>query len=290
MNRRKSRHLPFALLALCAMLLAGCQSADSAAASGEYRGMTVAAALRAECTAREIVLTETENAHIHAEAEKNLQEYALIGEQYTLDELVEEAETDLLFQKLREVLPLDVTVSEAEIQSWYDIRLKALDNAFSDNPGAFQAQQNFYNQYGGVPPLIVPEGYIRVKRIVVDTPEEAEAVLSRLAAGDSFAALMAQTSTDPDMLPHATLGDLVGPYAATVDFSEAFKVSALALTDVGDYSGIVETAWGYEIIQLTARLESGTQALNAVHDSIDALLLNHQKNLRMQEILEGWVA
>ena len=138
----------------------------------------------------------------------------------------------------------------------------------------------------------MPEGYVYVRHILVDREETAKEVLAKLDQGEEFEDLMKAYGTDPGMLeePYATLGYLVGPYESTVDYYEEFKEAALALSELGDYSGIVRTPSGYEIIQLVSRLEAREKSLEEVHDQIYELLLNNKKSNALTALLQDWTA
>lgn len=97
---------------------------------------------------------------------------------------------------------------------------------------------------------------IRASHILVDTIEEAEALLAQLNEGADFAALAKEHSTDPGS--GANGGDLnwFGRGAMVAPFEEA----AFALA-VGEVSDIVETDFGYHIILLTDREDAATPEL-----------------------------
>ncbi len=287
----------WALLAVIAVLLAVgiaplFNESKALKPSGDYQGMTTREALFAECAARGITLNETEEEAVLRASEDAKAQYAMLGESYTLEELAEEERELRLFDKLCRELPLQASVSEEEIREWYDVRLEALRASFEKNPGVFKSQQDLYDKHGGVEPLVVPEGYVYVRHILTDSEETAKEVLAKLDQGEKFEDLLKAYGTDPGMLeePYATLGYLVGPYESTVDYYEEFKGAALTLREVGDYSGIVRTPAGYEIIQLARRLEAREKSLEEVRDQISTLLLNYKKSNALTALLRDWTA
>jgi len=258
--------------------------------SGDYTGMTTREALFAECEARDIALSEEEERQaVEAAVEAQVQ-YASIGERYELEELLQQEREQRLFDKLCQALPLEVAVADEEVQEWYDVRLEALNNAYEKNPGVFKSQQDLYDKHGGVEPLVVPEGYVYVRHILVDDEVTANAVLAKLNQGEDFEVLMRTYGTDAGMLeePYATLGYLVGPYVSAVDYYEEFKQAALELGEPGEYSDVVQTPVGYEIIQLREQLDAGERALEEVRSQIHTLLLNNKKSMALTALLQEW--
>jgi len=84
---------------------------------------------------------------------------------------------------------------------------------------------------------------IRVRQIVVVTRAEADAVMERLAAGADFAELARETSIDSSRDSGGDLG-FFGPG----EMIPEFEAAALGL-EVGELSGVVETAMGFHIIK-----------------------------------------
>ena len=260
--------------------------------SGDYSGMTVREALFAECEARGVALSPEEEAQLLTTCQDAQRQYALLGEHYELEELMEEEREFQLFDKLMEALPLDVKVTDKEVEEWYTVRLNALKRSFEKDPGVFKSQQDLYDKHGGVPPLVVPEGYVYVRHILVEAEEEALAIHGKLDSGEDFHTLMKTHGIDAGMLeePYVTLGYLVGPYQSAMDYHDEFKDAALALEQVGDYSGVVRTPSGYEIIQLLSRLEPGEKSLEQVRNQIYTLLLNSKKSTTLTALLQEWTA
>ena len=260
--------------------------------SGDYYGKTVLEAMYLECEVRGLSITSEELAQLEAQAQEDMRQYALAGETVFYDDILEELKFDFLFERLRTILPLEDRVTDAQVREWYDVRLQALEDAFAEEPGIFKSQQDLYDKHGGVPPLTAPEGYFYVRHILVEDRETAQTVLDRLEAGEPFDALLAEFNTDPGMEtePFASLGYLVGPYASKVDYLPGFKEAALALTEVGQYSGIVETESGFHILRLERKLPGGTKPLAEVRDQIHAMLLKADQTQQLTELLKSWVS
>lgn len=260
--------------------------------SADYYGLTVLEAMYLECEARGLSITDEELAALEAQALEDQRQYALTGEQVSYDDLLEELKFDFLFERLRTTLPLENNITEAQVREWYDIRLDALNTAFEEEPGIFKSQQDLFDKHGGVPPLTAPEGYIYVRHILVADLTTAQEVLEKLDAGEDFSTLLSQYGTDPGMEtePFASLGYLVGPYPSKVDYLPEFKEAALTLTEVGQYSGIVETESGFHILRLESKLPGGTKPLSQVYDAIHAMLLKADQSEQLTALLKGWVS
>lgn len=260
--------------------------------SADYYGLTVLEAMYLECEARGLSISDEELAALEAQALEDQRQYALTGEHVSYDDLLEELKFDFLFERLRLTLPLEDNITDAQVQEWYDVRLAALNNAFQEEPGIFKSQQDLYDKHGGVAPLVAPEGYIYVRHILVADLATAQEVLGKLEAGEDFSALLSQYGLDPGMEtePFASLGYLVGPYPSKVDYLPEFKEAALALTKVGQYSGIVETESGFHILRLESKLPGGTKPLSQVYDAIRAMLLKADQTEQLTALLKSWVS
>jgi len=89
------------------------------------------------------------------------------------------------------------------------------------------------------------EEQVRVRRIVLETEEEAEAIRERLEAGEDFATLAQELSIDEATKENG--GD-VG-WMAFDERDISFSAMAFQL-EVGEISQVIETARGYEILKL----------------------------------------
>ncbi len=112
---------------------------------------------------------------------------------------------------------------------------------------------------------------VRASHILVETEETGQEVLDRLAAGESFAELAKEYSTDTGS--GAQGGDL-GWFPRGVMVPE-FEEAAFSL-DIGEISGLVESQFGYHIIQV---LEKGMRPL-------DPQLLEQSQ----QDAFQSWFA
>ena len=91
--------------------------------------------------------------------------------------------------------------------------------------------------------------YIWVRHILVNDPTVANVIREKILAGEDFSALAQASSSDPSAATNSgdlgwfTRGAMVAP----------FEEAAFALENVGDVSEVVQTDFGYHVIQLLGR-------------------------------------
>lgn len=86
-----------------------------------------------------------------------------------------------------------------------------------------------------------------VTRSKEEAKTEAEALLARLQKGENFETLAKANSDEPAAKESA--GKLLGPVYKDSNYAEEFTDAAIALTKVGELSGVTETAFGFHIIR-----------------------------------------
>jgi foldase protein PrsA len=126
------------------------------------------------------------------------------------------------------------------------------------------------------------EEQVEASHILVETQEEAEAIMAELNAGVDFAELASEHSIDPGSSPSG--GDLgwFGRGKMVAEFEEA----AFALS-IGEISDIVESEYGFHIILLTNRQEAFEPTLEDVIDDVQADLIEQTQNERLQTWFDG---
>lgn len=150
--------------------------------------------------------------------------------------------------------PTFTPVTEEEFQQKYQRELTALAEAgiseglYRDIIRRNLLRSKMWEVIGQEVPT--SEEQVRVRRIVLETKEEAEAVRERLEAGEDFATLAQEFSID-----EATkeAGGDVG-WMAFDEGDVPFSTTAFQL-EVGEISQVIETARGYEILKLEEKDE-----------------------------------
>lgn len=119
---------------------------------------------------------------------------------------------------------------------------------------------------------------LEASHILVEDEAAAQAVLDRLEAGEDFAALAEELSTDPGSAANG--GDL-GAFKKGA-MVEPFFNAAIAL-EVGEISEPVESQYGYHIIKLNKRTE---QTFEDVQEEIRDKLVQEQSKTQEQILAE----
>ena len=116
---------------------------------------------------------------------------------------------------------------------------------------------------------------LRLRHIVVNTRDEAEALEQRIKKGEDFAELARRYSISPNRERGGDLG-----YVEKGQVGEAFQTAAFALDRPGAVSDIVETSYGHHLIRLEDRKDAHQRTLDEVRDEI-RLTLREQKREKL---------
>ncbi len=177
----------------------------------------------------------------------------LIGSAGFNDEMFRNYMRDQLkYTKWRESLVDGVTVSDAEVEAYYE-----------SHRSSYQSEER-----------------VRARQIVVEDAETAEDIATQLAAGASFADLAAQNSIELAANQGAVgaQGDETEPRAVgRAAFPTAVANAAFGLRGAG-ITDVVEAAGGFYIVQVLEYLPSDTRPLDEVRDQVaeDALAAKQQ--------------
>lgn len=210
---------------------------------------------------------------------------------FTLETFIAQLQKDIrksmMAEKLEAAVTANVIFTEEDALARFPEDMEADRAAFAEDISRFDAAQNTYDANGGIPPLYVPEGYVRVKHILVADEETALALIDRIHAGEDFDALMAEYGTDPGMQaePNKSLGYLM---SKDTNFMAEFKKAGLALENAGDISAPVATDYGYHIIKLVNKLESGARDFAQVKDDYISGTLALLKAEEFETEVTGW--
>ncbi|HWR23258.1 MAG TPA: SurA N-terminal domain-containing protein [Feifaniaceae bacterium] len=218
-------------------------------------------------------------------------EAALKAEGFTAQSFLSGLEQDMqksaLAVKLEEQVKSAVTLTEEDAKARYETELSEQRAAYQEDPSAFETAQSAYDAGTGSLPLYVPEGFVRVKHILVEDEAAANDLIKRIDAGEDFDALMAEYGTDPGMQaePNKTLGYLLG---ANTSFVPEFKAAGLALANVGDHSAPIKSQFGYHIIKLVEQLQSGDRAFEDIKADYMPRALQILQREAYEKEIERW--
>lgn len=123
-----------------------------------------------------------------------------------------------------------------------------------------------------------------------DVQADADAIYDRLAAGESFEALIAEYGEDPGMQNEPTMSRGYYVSAASQNWESNFRDGAMALASVGDYSQTpVVSGSGVHIIQYTADVPAGNVDLEQLRDALTAETLSELQDAHCESTIDAWV-
>jgi len=145
--------------------------------------------------------------------------------------------------KLRKILEPQVTITDKDIQEYYD------------------ANKASFNQ----------EEQVRASHILVKTKEEADAIVKELKAGGDFAAIAKEKSSDTGSKDNGGDLDFFKRGDMVAEFSDAaFKLK------VGETSEPVKSDYGYHIIKVTDHKDAKEFTLAEKKDEIKKTLVSQK--------------
>ena len=158
-----------------------------------------------------------------------------------------------------------------------DLRSSALYNKLYGKGGEYELSETEMRE-------IIESDYLRAKHVLIAKTTEnaetvAEEVRKKAAAGEDFDTLIAEYNEDPGMTSSPD-----GYYFTDGQMVSEFEQAAKALDEDGGISGVVETDYGYHIIQ---RLPLD---MDYVDENISTLLSSHQQfryNQFISEFMEN---
>lgn len=183
---------------------------------------------------------------------------ALSSSGFDLTSFKEYLKKQIVIQKVTDYITKDVAVTDQAIKDYYDA-----------NPYKYTESPNT----------------IHTAHILVATEEEAKAVKARLDAGEDFAAVAKEKSTDTSNKDNG--GDLGTVNYADSGFDETFMAAAISLK-VGQISDPVKTSFGYHIIKCIQKTEYPAKAFDTVKEEIKATLLDSAKSEAITNKLTEW--
>lgn len=143
---------------------------------------------------------------------------------------------------------------------------------------------------GHLSEFLVPEA-VKVRHIYISSPKDsavelkekarakAEGILQRIAKGEDFAKVAADSSEDTDS---AQKGGDLGYITAGKTNSLEFEKAVFALK-AGETSGVVETPFGYHIIRVDDRKDKRTATLEEAREYLMKLLREENRKKRASE-------
>lgn len=149
---------------------------------------------------------------------------------------------------------------------------QAVEVALEDAISEADVQAAYDQQYGNID----PKEEFNASHILVETREEAEAIIAELEAGASFAATAREKSTGPSGPNGGELG-----WFGTGMMVPSFEAATIAL-GVGEISPPVETQFGWHVIKLNDTRKETIPTIDEVREA----LMGGLRNAAAQAIIE----
>ena len=167
----------------------------------------------------------------------------------TLDDFKKDVEIYLL---TKEMMSKDIEIADEDIEAY-----------FEENKADFNQPEE-----------------VRASHILVEDEATAQEVLEKINAGEDFAELAAEYSTDSTAENGGDLG-----FFGTGEMVEAFETAAFAL-NVGEVSDIVKTDYGFHIIKVTDKHEAEEAVFEDKKDEVKDILIEEEMNANYATWLE----
>ncbi len=229
----------------------------------------------------------------------------------TLESAIEDALLNATQQRLYDYVTAEMSVDDAQLRSFYDEQLESAELIYSADFSQYELDAE-----SGRPVLWNPEGVRRVETILIpfDADQsveylslsaaveegdaaksteldalyaalepEAQRALDRLNGGEDFAALAAEYgSLGPDG------GSFVGSQSTL--YGDEFRDAALALTNIGDTSGVVRTEGGLCILRYASDVTPGAVPYEQVAGTLRGDYEEELKLKQYNDTVVRWIA
>ena len=118
---------------------------------------------------------------------------------------------------------------------------------------------------------------------------KVDEVQAKIAEGQDFDALIQEYGQDPGMMEEPALseGYLIG-YSSS-DYVAPFQEAAMALVNVGDVSGPVQSDYGVHLIRYASDVKEGPVAFEEVEELLEAEVLATKQNEAYESAVDSWV-
>ncbi len=271
------------------------------------------------------LLTDEETAALRAQAAEAYEVHSSQepDDDTTLEAFTEAYLNEALSSAALEYVAGDVTVTDEELRALYEESL-ANDKEYYE---AYPQDYGFEALYGDSPLTWIPEGYRRVRLLLVPFDDDlaaqydeylvaeydalddaaiaaaqkgkedvlallkpqAEAVKARLDAGETFEALLAEYSSGAEQMGETGSADGFALSADSLYFSDSIEAAAMALKSPGDVSDAVPCDWGYVFIEYMNDIPSGAVAFETIRDALAESARTDALYRQYDETLSKWL-
>lgn len=118
-------------------------------------------------------------------------------------------------------------------------------------------------------------------------PEAEEVLAKAQAEGADFDALIAEYSSDQ---PTGIMQEKGYPVNAdATNYVQSFTDGAMALKNIGDVSDLIESDYGYHILQYASDVTTGAIPFEELKDTVSTLLLTERQDDTLYEKMTEWI-
>lgn len=221
-----------------------------------------------------VVLQEAKNRKITVKKEEVTAELAKIKAQFKDDQEYNEflaqrkfvekdlntfVQNQLILNKLFDEVTKDLTTTTKDVKQYFD----------ENQPEFYEAEQ------------------IKARNIVVNTEDEAKAIIARLDKGEDFAALAVELSIDPTAKDNQ--GD-IGYFDKEAPLVDEFKAASFLLK-VGEYTKKpVKSTYGFHVIKVEDKKSARQRPFEEVKKELEDRFIMEEKNEKFSNYVDELLA
>lgn len=218
----------------------------------EKRGITLTDERKNELFDQQIQMILTQNQLTEEQMLEVLKQQGISSLEEYKQGFMQQNESIMLLDQLQKSVTNDVTVDEATAKTYYD-----------EHPDQFKTDEA-----------------VRARHILLDTEEEAKALLVELKKGADFAEMAKKHSTGPSGPNGGDLG-----YFSRGDMVVQFEEAAFALQP-GEISDVVETKFGFHLIKVEDAQPEAVVTFEEAKDQIREVLAGQEKQQVWKQFME----
>ena len=207
------------------------------------------------------------------------QQYQGLPDEVLFQSLLDQIINQQLFADQLEQVPprLAYTIANQE----RSLRAGEALNQIAQGAATDEAVQEAYAAYEALTADDVPTMEYNASHILVETEEEAQAIIDRIEGGEDFATVAQEESTGPTGPGGGELG-WFGPGQMVQLFEEA-----VMQLEPGEVSQPVQTQFGWHVIRLNETREQETPALEELRPELEAQVQQQAVEARLTELTEA---
>jgi peptidyl-prolyl cis-trans isomerase C len=230
--------------------------------------------------AEELIYQEGLEQGVEADEELVEGQFEQMRSQFETDEAWQEAMANLGTDEieLREQLERNAIIQEMVAQTTSDvgnITEEDVQTFYEENPQFFEQGEQVAARH-----ILISTQGVTDEEVLEEKRAQAEEIKAELEAGADFATLAQERSEGPS----ASRGGDLGTFGRG-QMVPAFEEAAFNLEE-GEISAIVETQFGYHIIEVTDRIDGGTTPLAEVRPNIQQYLAQQRQQEAINEYIE----